>query len=37
VSTYAAGKKAMQEWGFQRVGLGLSLVTIAVRLVGLGF
>jgi hypothetical protein len=34
--TYAAGEKAMQEWSFRRVGLGLSLVTIALTLVGLG-
>jgi hypothetical protein len=35
--TYAAGQKAMQEWRFRRVGLGLSLVLIALTLVGLGF
>ena len=35
--TYAAGEKAMPEWIFRRVELGLSLVTIAVTLVGLGF
>jgi len=35
--TYAAGQKAMQEWRFRRVGLGLSLVMIALTLVGLGF
>ena len=29
------GEKAMQEWSFRPVGLGLSLVTIALRLVGL--
>lgn len=34
--TYAAGEKAMQEWRFRRIGLGLSLVTIALTLVGLG-
>jgi hypothetical protein len=34
--TYAAGEKAMQEWRFRRVGLGLSLVMIALTLVGLG-
>ena len=34
--TYAAGEKAMQEWKFRRVGLGLSLVMIALTLVGLG-
>jgi hypothetical protein len=34
--TYAAGEKAMQEWSFRRVKLGLSLVTIALTLVGLG-
>src|ERR1017187_2990504 len=35
--TYAAGQKAMQEWRIRRVGLGLSLVLIALTLVGLGF
>jgi hypothetical protein len=35
--THAAGEKAMQEWKFRRVGLGLSLVMIALTLVGLGF
>jgi hypothetical protein len=35
--TYAAGEKAMQEWRFRRVGLGLSLVMIALTLLGLGF
>jgi hypothetical protein len=34
--TYAAGEKAMQEWRFRRIGLGLSLLTIAFTLVGLG-
>src|ERR1017187_6628572 len=34
--THAAGEKAMQEWKFRRVGLGLSLVMIAFTLVGLG-
>ena len=34
--TYAAGEKAMQEWRFRRVGLGLSVVAIALTLVGLG-
>ena len=34
--TYAAGEKALQEWKFRRVGLGLSLVMIALTLVGLG-
>jgi hypothetical protein len=35
--TYAAGEKALEEWKFRRVGLGLSLVMIALTLVGLGF
>ena len=34
--TYAAGEKAMQEWRFRRVGLGLSVLAIALTLVGLG-
>lgn len=34
--TYVAGEKALQEWKFRRVGLGLSLVMIALTLVGLG-
>ena len=34
--TYAAGEKAMEEWKFRRVGLGLSVVAIAIALVGLG-
>ncbi len=34
--TYVAGEKALQEWKFRRVGLGLSLVLIALTLVGLG-
>jgi len=34
--TYIAGEKAMQEWRFRRVGLGLSLVAIAFTLVGMG-
>ena len=33
--TYAAGEKALHEWRFRRVGLGLSLVMIALTLVGL--
>jgi hypothetical protein len=32
--THAAGEKAMQEWKFRRVGLGLSLVMIALALLG---
>jgi hypothetical protein len=34
--THAAGEKAMEEWKFRRVGLGLSVVAIATALVGLG-
>ena len=34
--THAAGEKALEEWKFRRVGLGLSLVMIALTLVGLG-
>lgn len=34
-STYAAGVQAMKEWKYRRVGLGLSLFTIALTLVGL--
>jgi len=34
--THAAGEKAMEEWKFRRVGLGLSVVAIAIVLVGLG-
>jgi hypothetical protein len=34
--TYAAGEKAMPEWIFRRVGLGLLLLTNARTLVGLG-
>lgn len=33
----AAAEKAHEEWKFRRVGLGLSLVMIALTLVGLGF
>jgi predicted CXXCH cytochrome family protein len=33
--TYTAGEKALHEWKFRRVGLGLSLVMIVVTLVGL--
>jgi len=33
--THAAGEKAMEEWKFRRVGLGLSVVAIAITLVGL--
>ena len=32
-----AAEKANEEWKFRRVGLGLSLVMIALTLVGLGF
>jgi hypothetical protein len=35
--TTAAGEKAMREWKFRRIGLGLSLLTIALTLVGLRF
>ena len=35
--THIAGEKALEEWKFRRVGLGLSLVMIALTLVGLGF
>lgn len=35
-STYAAGEQAMREWKYRRVGLGLSLLMIAVTLAGLG-
>ena len=34
--TYAAGVQALQEWKFRRVGLGISLLMIALTLVGLG-
>ncbi len=34
--TRVAGQKAMEEWKFRRVGLGLSVVAIALTLVGLG-
>src|SRR5271165_6922934 len=34
--THAAGEKAMEEWKFRRVGLGLSVMAIAIALVGLG-
>ena len=34
--TLAAGQKAMAEWKFRRVGLGLSVLAIAITLVGLG-
>jgi hypothetical protein len=34
--THAAGEQAMHEWKFRRVGLGLSLIMIALTLVGLG-
>ena len=34
--TYAAGQQAMEEWKFRRVGLGLSVLAIAITLVGLG-
>ena len=34
--TFSAGEKALQEWKFRRVGLGLSLVMIALTLLGLG-
>jgi hypothetical protein len=33
--TYAAGEKALAEWKFRRIGLGLSLAMIALTLVGL--
>jgi predicted CXXCH cytochrome family protein len=33
--TQMAGKKAMEEWRYRRIGLGLSLVMIAITLVGL--
>jgi predicted CXXCH cytochrome family protein len=33
--TYAAGEKALSEWRFRRIGLGLSLAMIALTLVGL--
>ena len=35
--THIAGEKALKEWKFRQVGLGLSLVMIALTLVGLGF
>lgn len=35
-ATYAAGQQAMQEWKYRRMGLGLSLFTIVLTLVGLG-
>jgi hypothetical protein len=34
--TYVAGEKALEEGTYRRVGLGLSLVMIALTLVGLG-
>ena len=34
--THIAGEKAMEEWRFRRVGLGLSVLAIAITLVGLG-
>jgi predicted CXXCH cytochrome family protein len=34
--THAAGEKAMEEWKFRRIGLGLSVVAIALTLVGMG-
>ena len=34
--THAAGEQAMQEWKYRRVGLGFSVVAIALVLVGLG-
>jgi len=34
--TYAAGQKAMEEWKFRRIGLGLSVMAIAITVVGLG-
>ena len=34
--THAAGQKAMEEWRFRRVGLGLSVLAIALAVVGLG-
>jgi cytochrome c3-like protein/doubled CXXCH motif protein len=34
-TTFAAGTQAMKEWKYRRVGLGLSLFTIALTLVGL--
>jgi len=33
--TFAAGEKALAEWRFRRIGLGLSLAMIALTLVGL--
>jgi hypothetical protein len=35
--TYTAGEKALAEWKFRRIGLGLSLAMIALTLVGLRF
>jgi hypothetical protein len=35
--THIAGEKALKEWKFRQVGLGLSLVMIALTLIGLGF
>jgi len=35
--THIAGEQALKEWKFRQVGLGLSLVMIALTLVGLGF
>lgn len=35
-TTYAAGVQAMQQWKYRRVGLGLSLLMIAITVVGLG-
>ena len=34
--TYTAGQKAMEEWRYRRIGLGLSLLMIALTVVGLG-
>lgn len=34
--THAAGQKAMEEWRFRRVGLGFSVLAIALAVVGLG-
>jgi Cytochrome c3 len=34
--THIAGEKAMEEWRFRRVGLGISVLAIAITLVGLG-
>ncbi len=35
--THLAGEQALKEWKFRQVGLGLSLIMIALTLVGLGF